>query len=117
MGQKDISEKLLEEYNDVFADIVNVLLFDGKPVVSPAQLEETRIRAQYKADDSRLHEMERDVAKNWMEEGVTIALYGIENQEKADKVMPLRVFGYEGASYRSQLLTRENQQKKNPLQQ
>ena len=115
MGQKDISEKLLEEYNDVFADIVNVLLFDGKPVVSPAQLEETRIRAQYKADDSRLHEMERDVAKNWMEEGVTIALYGIENQEKADKVMPLRVFGYEGASYRSQLLTRENQQKKNPL--
>lgn len=27
MGQKDITEKLLEDYNDVFADIVNVLLF------------------------------------------------------------------------------------------
>jgi hypothetical protein len=29
LGEKDISEKILEDYNDVFADIVNVLLFDG----------------------------------------------------------------------------------------
>ena len=29
MGEKDIAEKTLEAYNDVFADIVNVLLFDG----------------------------------------------------------------------------------------
>ena len=117
MGQKDISEKLLEEYNDVFADIVNVLLFDGREVVLPDDLEETRIRAQYKADDSLLHEMERDVAKNWKEEGITIALYGIENQEKAERVMPLRVFGYEGNSYRSQLLHREETKegKKPPL--
>ena len=30
MAEKDLSEKLLEEYDDVFADIVNVLLFHGK---------------------------------------------------------------------------------------
>lgn len=30
MGTKDLTEKVLEAYNDVFADIVNVLLFDGK---------------------------------------------------------------------------------------
>ncbi len=30
MAEKDITEKMLEAYNDVFADIVNVLLFDGK---------------------------------------------------------------------------------------
>lgn len=29
MGEKDIIEKTLESYNDVFADIVNVLLFKG----------------------------------------------------------------------------------------
>ena len=29
MGEKDITEKTLEDYADVFADIVNVLLFDG----------------------------------------------------------------------------------------
>ena len=27
MGEKDITEKILADYNDVFADIVNVLLF------------------------------------------------------------------------------------------
>ena len=30
-------------------------------------------------------------------------LYGIENQTVLEKRMPVRVFGYEGASYRSQL--------------
>ena len=29
MGQKDITEKVLEDYNDVFADIINGLLFGG----------------------------------------------------------------------------------------
>ena len=33
LAEKDISEKTLEAYNNVFADIVNVLLFDGEPVV------------------------------------------------------------------------------------
>ena len=28
MGQKDITEKLLEDYNDVFADIINGLIFN-----------------------------------------------------------------------------------------
>ena len=30
MGEKDITEKILADYNDVFADIVNVLLFGEK---------------------------------------------------------------------------------------
>ena len=28
--EKDITQKTLEDYNDVFADVLNVLLFDGK---------------------------------------------------------------------------------------
>ncbi len=35
MGEMDIAEKILESYNDVFADIVNVLLFNGKSVIKP----------------------------------------------------------------------------------
>lgn len=104
MGQKDKAEKLLEDYNDVFADIVNVLLFDGKSVVDPNSLEDSKLRSQYKADNSKLHEMERDIAKHWKEKEMTIALYGIENQSEPDKVMPVRILGYDGSSYRSQLL-------------
>ena len=50
-----------------------------------------------------LHEQERDVAKYWMNGKVRIALCGLENQTAVEPKMPLRVFGYEGASYRGQL--------------
>ena len=30
MAEKDIAEKTLEAYNDVFADIINVLLFNSE---------------------------------------------------------------------------------------
>ena len=32
--EKDITQKTLEKYNDVFADIINVLLFNGERVVT-----------------------------------------------------------------------------------
>ena len=65
MRQKDKVEKLLEDYPDVFADIINVLIYDGKQVISPKQLSETKVRSQYKAADSTLHEQERDILKVW----------------------------------------------------
>ena len=40
MGQKDIAEKRLESYNDVFADIVNTLLFSGEKLIAEDQLED-----------------------------------------------------------------------------
>lgn len=104
MGQKDISEKILVDYNDVFADIVNVCVYEGKEVVKAEDLENSSVHAQYKADDDKLHEEERDVAKYWKKEHVAIAIYGIENQVKIDKNMPFRMIGYDGVSYRSQLL-------------
>ena len=30
MGEKDITEKILEDHNDVFADIINGLVFAGE---------------------------------------------------------------------------------------
>ena len=103
MGAKDMAENYLEAYNDVFADIVNVLLFDGKKVVNPNQLRHRRERAIYKAD-GELHEEERDIAKYWSKKRVCIAVYGFENQTRIDSTMPLRIIGYDGASYREQAL-------------
>ena len=104
MAEKDLSEKLLEEYDDVFADIVNVLLFDGKREVKEEELSETGTESQYKADDSVLHAQERDVAKYWKKGKIRLALYGLENQTGIDMDMPMRVLNYDGMSYRSQLL-------------
>ena len=38
MTEKDASEKILESYNDVFSDIVNVLLFNGRQVLGADEL-------------------------------------------------------------------------------
>ena len=103
MAQKDSSEKILESYNDVFSDIVNVLLFNGRQVLAPDELEDQAPRAYYKAD-GRLHEIERDVAKRWKNGNIRVACIGFENQTASDPDMPLRVMGYDGAEYRAQLL-------------
>ena len=103
MGGKDITEKVLEDHNDVFADIINGLLFAGEQRVLPEALENTGIHSQYKAEDEKVHELERDVAKYWKEREVQLAICGIENQSTIEKNMPFRIIGYDGAAYRSQL--------------
>lgn len=108
MGQKDISEKILEAYNDVFSDIVNVLLFGGDEVLKPEELEEQAPRTAYKAD-GKYREIERDVAKRWKNENIRLACIGLENQTEADADMPLRIMGYDGAEYRTQLNSKQEE--------
>ena len=88
MAEKDISEKMLESYNDVFADIANVLLFDGKEVMKPTDLEDQAPRSAYKAD-GKIREVERDVAKRWKNGSVRIACIGVENQTAIDPLLCL----------------------------
>ena len=111
MAEKDMTEKTLEAYNDVFADIVNVLLFNGRPLVKEDELTAETPRSLYKAD-GMLHEQERDVAKFWNNTNVRIALYGLENQTDIDVDIPLRILSYDGAAYRDQL---NGQKKRYPV--
>lgn len=86
MGEKDFTEKILEAYNDVFADILNVLLFGGKRVISPDDLEDQSPNSFYKAS-GRIRELERDVVKRWKRNNIRIACIGLENQTDVDKFM------------------------------
>ena len=106
MGQKDTTEKLLMDYNDVFADIVNGLLCKGEQVVQPCDLVMSQPISQYKAD-GKIHEMERDVCKYWKPGNVRMALYGLENQTRVENFMPFRIIGYDGSAYRAQLLEKK----------
>lgn len=106
MGTKDLTEKTLENYNDVFADIFNVIVFEGEQRIQPMALQQNMVRSQYRSADDRLHEMERDISKVWKEQDVALSIYGIENQTRIEKYMSLRVMGYDGASYREQLLSK-----------
>ena len=39
MGTKDTTQKRLEDFEDIFADISNVLLYDGEDVIKENELE------------------------------------------------------------------------------
>lgn len=113
MGVKDITGKNLEELDDVFADIINVLLFKGERLVQEDELEADTTKSMFKTD-GKIHEQERDVSKFWKNGEIRISILGIENQTKQDSDMPLRVISYDGASYKQQLLN-EKQKKRYPV--
>ncbi len=114
MQEKDITQKMLERHNDVFSDIVNVLLFCGKKVVEEETLFDAVTDSALKID-GRVRFQDRDVAKYWKDSQINIALLGIENQTNPDKFMPLRVMGYDGLEYTRQVRKEYNGESKYPV--
>lgn len=102
MAEKDMTEKALEAFNDVFADIVNNLLFHGRKRLLEEELEQGRERSVYQGEKA-LREQERDTSKYWRKSSIRIAYIGLENETEAENDMPLRVIGYDGAAYRDQI--------------
>ncbi len=102
MAGKDMTEKALEAYDDVFSDIVNNLAFNGSQIVSEAELEQGRERSLYQGADT-IREQERDSSKYWKKKNIRIAFFGIENESVAEDDMPFRIIGYDGAAYRDQI--------------
>ena len=96
--EKDITQKALEMYNDVFADIINVLLFNGESVVTEDSLTDVLQESILKID-GRIRAQYRDIAKYWYNSKIKLSMFGLENQTKPEKLMPLRIFGYDGAEY------------------
>lgn len=103
MAEKDVTEKYLENFNDVFSDIINVLVFGGKSMMSEDDLEDCTTQQIYHDTSDKTRGLDRDIAKYWKKGNVYIALCGLENQTRAEKYMPFRLIGYDGISYRDQL--------------
>lgn len=107
MGEIDKNEKSLEDYNDVFKDIVNVLLFDGEEFVHEEDLQEASPYSNYTAN-GKIRDQERDIVKFWKNNGISIATIGFENESAEDRDMPLRILNYDGAFYRAQFSPANN---------
>ena len=114
MQEKDITQKMLERHNDVFSDIVNVLLFGGKKVVAEESLFDSVTDSVLKIE-GRVRFQDRDVAKYWKDSQINIALFGIENQTIPNKLMPFRVISYDGTEYGKQSRTENIDKKKYPV--
>ena len=113
---KDISEKRLEEHNDVFADIFNNVLFEGKAILKQEELTSLPTESYVRDVDGEIHEEHRDVRKADKDNNVYRLVCGIENQSGVDNTMPERVMGYDYAAYEAQIkeITEDNKEKGRP---
>lgn len=102
MAQKDSTEKNLESFPDVFADVINALLYKGKLILSAADLQPAPTETLYSGITGHLRNQFQDVGKYEMSGGNIKIQYTIENETRARRKMILRKMGYEGALYRSQ---------------
>lgn len=102
MGEKDLSTKFLESYNDVFADIFNVLLFHNN-YVEETLLVDGPTETQYKAENENIIPHHRDCLKYYKNTKLACITLGIENQVVIDKTMPVRIMGYDCERYATQL--------------
>ena len=111
MTQKRKPDIILGNYwsdNDHFADLYNAVLFDGKPVLLPEDLEELDSNVSHIFEHKDLIQnivANRDVlkiVKHSQKHGINLAILGIENQDRIHYAMPLRVMEYDTLSYMRQ---------------
>lgn len=104
MAEKDITEKLLTDIDEVFADIYNNLCFNGENIIKPDDLSSASVTTAFISNDVT-RGLISDVSKIYKNSNLTLALLNIENQSTEDSDMPFRIIGYEGAKYNSQLIS------------
>ena len=103
MGQKDLREKLLEDCEDVFSDIFNVLVFKDN-IIKVQYLKASATESTYKSETKEQRGQYRDVLKEYTDSCLLeIGSLGIENQSTLDNYMPVRIMGYDYTKYRSQI--------------
>jgi len=112
LGAKDLAEKNLLQYKDVFSDIVNVNLFGGRCYVSAEELSREPGELITKAvSDDKLWQLQMDVPMKCKKNNRSFFLC-LENQSDKNNVMPVRDMGYQHAKYMEQIkAAKESNQK------
>lgn len=94
--------------NEEFADLFNAVLFNGKQVIIPNELENEDTEASVvlvRRNHMQGIKAARDnikIQKKSTVYGVQFVLLGLESQEHIHYAMPLRVMGYDYATYKKQ---------------
>lgn len=110
--EKDLSEKNLVANAEVFADISNVNLYDGRCVIQPEDLELLPQEMIYKDTEGKNAKVMADVRMRWRKNGSVIVVIQIENQSQISNIMPIRDLGYIFNNYNEQIkeIIRKNEQ-------
>lgn len=94
--------------NEQFADIFNAVLFEGKQVIKPEELEDldteesSVLEHRDYAESIKASRDNIKVGKKSTAYGVELVMLGLESQEHIHYAMPLRVMGYDYGTYKKQ---------------
>ncbi len=112
MSKKDTVTKTFMRENTVFADAFNYLIFNGKKVIQPEQLQEldttelVQLIAKGKNNKNESVQKYRDILKATVimeDENADYLLLGIENQTEIHYAMPVRNMIYDALQYGNQV--------------
>lgn len=106
LGKKDDVTSVYFRDDERYADLINVHIFSGLPVVTPEQVREkdTRVQGVIRKIKERFQFVKyRDIVRKVVF-GTTFAVIGLEHQSGVDYAMPVRVMLEDAAGYQEQLL-------------
>ncbi len=103
MGQPDLSTNSLISHPDVFADIINAFVYEGKQVLAKEHLKPFYTNAGAAKEEGALKGLYRDVCMEDLRGGVRYVIWGIENQYVDDYTTPFKVMGYDFTAYDRQI--------------
>lgn len=102
MAEKDITEKILMSYGDVFADCENAMTYGGRQEISAKNLQPAPTESYYRGH-KRMHNQFADVSSYLVENGQIRRQFLIGNETDLEKYQVLRKASYQGGAYRAQL--------------
>ena len=102
MAEKDILEKVLLAYRDVFADCGNVFVYGGKKRLRAEDIYPAPTESFYRGRDT-VHNQFEDVSAYLMEAGEIKLQFLIGNETALEGKQVLRKASYQGGAYRTQL--------------
>ena len=109
--QKLKPDTILKNYwanNEQFADLFNAVLFKGKQLIKPEELEDVDTEESSILEHKDYAESlsaSRDnikIQKRSTEYGIELVLLGLESQQHIHYAMPMRVMGYDYGAYKKQ---------------
>lgn len=109
MGKPDTATREYINDAEIFADVFNYFIYDGRKVVRPEGLEKldasTLLTVFGKSGDEETIQRYRDALKKatlMVDDNAAYIVFGIEAQTKVDYGMPIRTFLYDALQYDSQ---------------
>ncbi len=112
MAEKDIAEKILLSYADVFLDCENVLMYGGRQKLKANEMQPAPTESFYftwgRGDRKEgMHNQFCDKSFYHMQEGKIRTQYIVENETQLERRQVLRQVSYQGGAYRQQLESKQ----------